>query len=75
MERHPERRMRSAFSEFEKEELPLLKEQHPELRHSQLETTASEEVEKIGKKSIQSAIYPAQHYAPRSRSFAEAKNF
>lgn len=36
LERHPERRVKSAFSEFEKEELPRLKEQHPELRHSQL---------------------------------------
>jgi hypothetical protein len=36
LERHPERRVKSAFSGFEKEELPRLKEQHPELRHSQL---------------------------------------
>lgn len=36
MERHPERRLRSAYAAFEERELPILKEENPGLRLSQL---------------------------------------
>ena len=35
-ERHPERRMKSAYAAFEERELPVLKEENPGLRLSQL---------------------------------------
>lgn len=35
-DRHPERRMKAAYKRFEERELPLLKEEFPTLRRSQL---------------------------------------
>lgn len=36
LEKHPERRMEAAYNKFEQIQLPLLKQQYPGLRHSQL---------------------------------------
>jgi hypothetical protein len=36
VEKHPERRMKSAYAEFEEEEMPKIKEDSPNLRLSQL---------------------------------------
>ena len=36
LERHPERRMKSAWTAFEEREMPILKEENPGLRLSQL---------------------------------------
>jgi len=36
VERHPEKRMKAAFLEFEERELPRLKKENPNLRLSQL---------------------------------------
>jgi hypothetical protein len=36
LEKHPERRMEAAYKRFEEIQLPILKREHPGLRHSQL---------------------------------------
>lgn len=36
VEKHPERRMKAAFSAFEAREMPKLRAEHPTLRHTQL---------------------------------------
>lgn len=36
MEKHPEKRMKAAYAEFEERELPRLKEEYPNLRLSQM---------------------------------------
>lgn len=58
LERHPERRVKSAFSEFEKEEFPRLKEQHPELRHSQLRQLLQKKWKKSESNPFNQAFIP-----------------
>lgn len=47
VEKHPERRMKAAFSLFEANEMPKLREEYPTLKHSQL----LERLHKLWKKS------------------------
>lgn len=58
LERHPERRVKLAFSEFEKEELPQLKAQHPELRHSQLRQLLQKKWKKSESNPFNQAFIP-----------------
>lgn len=43
LEKHPEKRMKAAYTEFEERELPRLKEEYPNLRLSQLKQRIKKE--------------------------------
>jgi len=52
VERHPERRLKSAWAQFEEEQLPILKKENPGLKLSQL----NQKLQKIWKKSPQNPL-------------------
>ena len=59
LEKHPERRVKLAFSEFEKEGTsPQLKAQHPELRHSQLRQLLQKKWKKSESNPFNQAFIP-----------------
>lgn len=43
MDRHPEKRMKAAYTSFEETQLPILKKQNPTLRLSQLKQLLKKE--------------------------------
>jgi Coiled-coil domain-containing protein 124 /Oxs1 len=55
VERHPERRMKSAYAMFEEREMPRLKEENPALRLSQLKNM----LQKLWKKSPENPMNQA----------------
>lgn len=74
VEKHPERRMEAAYKRFEEIEMPLLKQQNPGLKHSQLK----ERLFRIWKKSPQNPLNQAHisHRATREEetAFIQAQN-
>ena len=74
VEKHPERRVEAAYKRFEELELPLLKQQNPGLRHSQLK----ERLYRMWKKSPDNPMNQLHisHRATREeeKSFLHAQN-
>lgn len=80
LDRHPERRVKSAYAAFEERELPILKAENPGLRLTQLK----QQLQKTWKKSpenpmvrrpLNSLFYYWCHYLMLCTSFAEPSTY
>lgn len=74
VEKHPERRMEAAYKRFEEVELPILKQQNPGLRHSQLKERLFRMWKKSPDNPMNQSHMSYRATRPEETAFIQAQN-